>query len=489
MRYIIIYILLIFSFSVRSQSYFNNRYDPYLSSCDYSWNLNVDSNDILLTYQTCTGPGLSGYRSASIAQFDLSGNVLHYANIIDSSYGWYLGGPGALIKLDYGYLVSASKQYTDSDSYVALVRLTDSGDTLWTKHYPNINFSVGWSVRVMPDKNFLICGSTTVTDSFSNGLLLKTDTMGNMLWRKEIGLGGFNEKFFSLISTMDGGCALVGKIRSLSSSWEDSYVAKVDSLGNLEWDTTLYTNEFDEGWSIAPSSNSTFIIAGSYASSIPGKTYPYAAKFDYSGNLLWHRKYGDSLTYSGFYSIRALEDGNFILAGNYDPLSPPVVVYGMIYKISTDGDSLWSRYYNANINSQNYLRDIYPVYDGGYVACGVIFPIVPDTGTQDIWLLRVDSLGCEVANCTISVDELKGNNVKVFPNPASSIIMVQLEEYKNYEVEIFDIMGKKISQKDFIGTAISISLQEIPSGMFLLNVFENHKRIYSGKVVKLITAD
>ena len=486
MKKLLIFILFLICFDLKSQPFFNLRYDPNQSSCDGSWNLLVDSNQLIISYLTCTGPGFSGYRSASIAKMDLSGNVINNFNIIDSNYAWFLGGPGAMDKLDNGYIVSATKQLTDSEAIVALVRINEFGDTLWSKSYPNIKFSTGWCVRKAIDNAFFICGSTNVTDTLGNGLIIKTDSSGNLIWRKEIGNGFmvYSEKFYSLTPTIDGGCALVGRVRTLSGEF-DIFVAKVDSGGNLEWDTTFFTDEFDEGWSIAPAGDSAFIIAGFYASAIQGLTYPFAAKFDYTGNLLWQRKYGDSLSYSGFYSIRALEDGNFILAGNYNPNSPPVVIYGMIYKISSDGDSIWSRYYNAGINSRNYLKDIYPVYDGGYIACGEITPFAPDTGNQDVWILRVDSMGCEIANCTISIEELNINNAKIFPNPAFSEITIELEEHKHYEVEIFDMMGKKILQIEFSGTATNISLSEFQAGMFLINVFDNHKRVFSRRVLKL----
>jgi hypothetical protein len=75
--------------------------------------------------------------------------------------------------------------------------------------------------------------------------------------------------------------------------------------------------------------------------------------------------------------------------------------------------------------------DIKSTYDNGLISCGYIYPLPPDTGRQDIWLLKLDSVGCDTPGCDPTVG-IKGShikfiepaNIQIFPNPASDQIHV-----------------------------------------------------------------
>jgi hypothetical protein len=63
------------------------------------------------------------------------------------------------------------------------------------------------------------------------------------------------------------------------------------------------------------------------------------------------------------------------------------------------------------------------------------------------------------APLTISDNQLKNSEIKIFPNPASNLIAIQFDGLveNNYTIELFDILGKVI-KKTTINAGQSISL-------------------------------
>ncbi len=228
------------------------------------------------------------------------------------------------------------------------------------------------------------------------------------------------------------------------------------------------------------------MIAGFYSCcNLGNPTWPYAAKFDLQGNMLWEKKFGDNLPVTGFYSIRELFDGSLIAAGVYNP--PSSHAMGLIFKLTSNGDSIWNKTYYNGFFSHNYLQDIFPTPDGGFVACGYITPVLPDTGHQDLWILKIDSLGCEVSNCILSIDNIiQKKIIKVYPNAFYNFLNIEFDEpMKDCILEMYDISGRKIRNISIPATdQYVLETGLIPPGIYLLNLYDKLEKIYTGRFVK-----
>ncbi len=73
------------------------------------------------------------------------------------------------------------------------------------------------------------------------------------------------------------------------------------------------------------------------------------------------------------------------------------------------------------------LNDVIPTPDGGFIACGYTIGAYtgpyPPSYSQDVWVVKVDSLGCIIPGCddfstaiTVQATNLK-DALTVFPNP------------------------------------------------------------------------
>jgi hypothetical protein len=88
---------------------------------------------------------------------------------------------------------------------------------------------------------------------------------------------------------------------------------------------------------------------------------------------------------------------------------------------------------------------------------------------------------------TTDVPEITSlNNVKVFPNPVSSDVNIQIDESKisNYQVNIVNLTGQTIFSKTYSNPSISINTDGFTSGIYLLNVKTDDGSLYSQKLLK-----
>ncbi|NOY49908.1 MAG: T9SS type A sorting domain-containing protein, partial [Chlorobi bacterium] len=85
----------------------------------------------------------------------------------------------------------------------------------------------------------------------------------------------------------------------------------------------------------------------------------------------------------------------------------------------------------------------------------------PDTGNQDAWIIKVDSMGCVSPwECWVGQRDYKWaeeniyHNLKIFPNPAKSWIEIEFIDevgrQSQYEVGVVDMLGRKIKEVKII---------------------------------------
>jgi len=496
MRLVLVFILSL-SFHSEAQTVFNKRYDPFQSWGDNAWSLQVDSNNIFVVIATLPNPGLTPPWAIGILKLDHTG-------IIDDIYlfhfpyvNLYSGGSQSLSKVSSGgFILGGSYKDSSGNSQALLTRIKTDGDTMWMKNYGDSLFQSGWMAREDDDGGFLLCGQTRVSLSpvNSDALFLKTDSLGNLLWSRNYRDSVNLELAFAFTKTSDGGYALAGESRIFTMPGFEApnlWMTKLDSTGIVQWDTIIPTiSRLDHSrfWSVLSVHDGNIVAAGYYAP-LRHNSYkwPLVMKLDLAGNVQWNKTYfrNDS-TLIELHSLRELSDGSFIGAGyHWIPPHPPERAF--LLKLAANGDSLWAKDYFLEPNSRHELRDVYPAPDGGFVACGWITPMAPDTGYQDLWILKVDSMGCEVSNCTVSIDELQEiiNPMKVYPVPFSSEFNVSfLSGFEKGLIRIYDTSGRKVHEEELQDKQTQIQTSNWQDGIFLLQ-YTNGKNVLSRKVIRM----
>ncbi len=136
----------------------------------------------------------------------------------------------------------------------------------------------------------------------------------------------------------------------------DAFVAKLDSSGNLIWNTFLGGSGSDVGFAIAVDGSGNVYVAGHSTSTwgSPVITYTagidaFAAKLDSSGNLIWNTFLGGGGTDAG-YGIAVDGSGNVYVAGEITATwGSPVITYTAGYdafaaKLDSNGALTWNTF-------------------------------------------------------------------------------------------------------------------------------------------------
>lgn len=245
---------------------------------------------------------------------------------------------------------------------------------------------IGTCIKRTPDSNYVLCG---FTGSFGAGqddiYLLKTDTLGNLLWSKTYG-GTGSDLCYYLDVCSDGGFILCGG-RSNTSSNYDVFLLRTDANGNLLWQKTFGSSSDEFGWYVLQTADSGFVVSG-FTYSVANDWDGYLLKTDAQGNLLWTKKYGGTGN-DNFYGMSATGSGGFIVTGSTTTNS-----FGdsdmWLLKLDANGDTIWTRQYG--VTTEDGGNAVVETSDGGFAIGGDIHSFTTP-GAHNAALLKTDALG------------------------------------------------------------------------------------------------
>ncbi len=420
-----------------------------------------------------------------------------------------------------------------------------------------------------------------------------------IVWSRNF--GDKNRSFWTSpkgIATLDGGV-----IANIPTQWSggdisnyygsyDVWVVKVDSLGNLEWETTIGTNDFEYQGAITLASDGGYYVSmfgrpgnnGSITACTPQTTDMYdglLVKLDGNGQVLWNRCYAGSED-DQIYQALELDDGLLLLcdtqsddrdaegAGYHLGYPHGDEFYGKtcdiwLLKTDFDGNILWSKCYGGT--GHEFPLKVFQNEDGGFTVFGTtqsldgdvastsnMHPHQPEVG-QKIWVFRIDAGGNMLweraighygntpiylgdvikhddvtytlaatspgssstntlyngdLNCSNS--EFCGYNnywvlhitdifnyddptgieerpkvvpftAKVYPNPTSNYLVVNGEKLQS--ADVYSLLGELVASKLGENVAnITIDMNELPAGVYFVKVRDTEGRMCVQKIVK-----
>ena len=478
---IIIFLLQIGNNLCSQSDYFNNLY--FFNTPDV-WSAGKDLIDVGDGYVItgATGDTLNYYwNRIGIMKIDYSGNKLWGKDYGDTTARYFTSDSRATHQIDNEcFYVSGAKQYYNPNTYNVglLMRFNSEWDTIWAKEYswdyilPK-DTSIGFrQMYICDNKNLLFVGTFNDDAIGSKIFLLKADSIGNTQWIKIYGYGGsILNSGYSVTQTTDSGFAIGGfKYTPGHPETGDPIVIKTDSMGNQKWMKNLGGPYLDNKAMLSLDYDGNILVGTTYGDEMSGDdvfSRINIIKLDNEGNILWNRKYGESKLYNCLFNIRVLEDNSIIAVGTMPDVFPHTI--GWLIKVNNNGDSLWYREYDIlhGYQSMNLLRDVIETSDNGFLSCGYAYPMQPDTGTQDVWVIKLDSIGCDTPGCdtTVAIPEIAYKNTEdelyIYPNPASNILNIEYpitnDECRSI-ISIYDVFGRKAKEI------------KVPNGQQQLNV-------------------
>jgi hypothetical protein len=185
------------------------------------------------------------------------------------------------------------------------------------------------------------------TDSFGAGSwdfwLVKTDALGVMQWNRTYG-GAHYDYAFSVVQTTDGGYAMAGYTQSFGAGSSDAWLVKTDSSGNVQWSRTYGGTDSDDAWSVVQTADGGYALAGQQRSLTTAGWYDFwLVKTDANGNMQWNKTYG-RINWDIAYSVVQTKDGGYVLAGSTES---PGAFDAWLVKTDENGNIQWNKTYGG----------------------------------------------------------------------------------------------------------------------------------------------
>jgi len=382
----------------------------------------------------------------------------------------YWSDPGQAAKLATGgYILGMTLQYRNN-SISGLVKLQPNGDTAFTRTYTDTNayWDNIYACAAMPDGGYAIGGLRwNKLPYYYPGYIIRTDSLGDTLWTWA------KQKFLSdwasvyTLEPVANGRILVGAgtchpwVRSgVSIRYCAPWFMLLDSLGNTIKDTA-YTSGYVWSGRIHQDLDGGYIHTGMYDSIFTNDptdviNFPsYVASLDSNFRPRWFLEFDTSGPYRhiDIWGVQQLKDSNYVVYGGATlPRQPGPYTSGWACKVGRNGGIIWYRTYKTGTVSaaESYIMDMAELPGGNLVFVGTgITDSLPANFPQrrDIWVLGVDSNGCEAAGCqqttAVNTAAEKEARIRMWPNPAYADITVDAPA--DGTIVIYDIKGAVVA--------------------------------------------
>jgi hypothetical protein len=212
-----------------------------------------------------------------------------------------------------------------------------SAQSVFSKVYYDGTATSGYSVVEAYDNGYVIAGSNSYA-----GLLMKIDSTGNQLWRRQFG-NASNTAFNTVITTNDSSYVVAGKLYNTSAGTLNMGCMKVNAAGDTLWSKVFPGTA--EAYSINQTFDNGFITGGYKNNSGTPSTSMVVAKITSSGNLQWQKTFTLGDNSNTCYSVRQTADSGYIVMGSIASY-PPYDPYIALIRLSSSGSVTWTKIYN-----------------------------------------------------------------------------------------------------------------------------------------------
>jgi len=404
-----------------------------------------------------------------------------------------------------------------------MLKTDTSGNVIFVKEFDfgqNLQIT---SADLLADSGFVVCGYVKFTTlPHSKIFVCKLNRNGDMLWKKILNAGSYDNFAVEIKQTSDSICIITGTIRD--TTYNDAFLLKMDITGNV-----VSSNKFDltssshntNGWGIIYVNNYLYCFMESFGNML--------AKVDDSLNVEWCYRYDFNVNYNYFFMFEnhpvkmhlssdstiyigamaefdtignsynywdaflesradmlETSDKGFILAGNGPMLvtKNPNTIYwphiGIIKSDSLGNTENCAYLYNVtNKTPQSII--LTPIVVSEEIPSVItnnspVYTIIP--------IILVDDFGCvDVAG---GIKEKNVATVSIFPNPTSGNITIEIPEGSQAisEVKVIDILGNnRLSKRDINNVSLDINLGNLPSGVYIIIITNKNKEVFYKSIV------
>ena len=355
-------------------------------------------------------------------------------------------------------------------------------------------------VKETPDRGFLLVGSYHGAIDYDYPLwVIKTDSMGNVQWDKSYNVPGWPSGNHGRNFEILGDSGYVIACSALASVTGFSLV-RIDTIGNELWRRQYSVPPFsmwDDYWASSLTYDSCVLIVVDYCykgGSSP-KSTPMIFKINaYTGIQQWTKSFKFYNTH--IYGVYELPDSGILMFG-YEANLDTVIIeeskyVGFILRLDENGDSLWYRRkeYRPGVRDNHKFYGLTLTPDIGFVGVGEFVDYY--TGLVSTWLVKMDSLGCAVPNCLDTIlgikvmEQFKDVFLVVYPNPVTEQLTIGINEYHESirELAVYDLNGRCVVRKEIHSPSHIMDVSHYKAGLYILRILTENGKWVEQKFVK-----
>ena len=389
-----------------------------------------------------------------------------------------------------------------------ILKLDPSGEEEWQVTLGGIGNDQLQSIQQTPDGGYIIGGSSdssSIVDEEGKIIgnkseesrgsfdywVVKLSAQGEIEWEKTLG-GMFSDELKSIVITgtstplSDQGYLVGGTSNSIVSADKtaqnigmgDFWVIKLNEKGQEQWQQT-YGGEGDESLAQILETENGYLLAGSSNSktsenkksdSVNGTDF-WVLEIDKAGETLWDNTY-DVGQWDMLVNVTRAEENSFLLGGyaSSETLGKRVDNKGIndyvAIKINQRGEMLWSKTIGGNGTDQ--LKGLTQTRDGGYILAGNSDSKKSDDkdqasiGGNDYWVVKLGNEKKEAEERQL---------IEIYPNPTIQYTNILIsQEFTEAEVQVFNLNGQKLQQKNLPYRSTPVDLQSYPPGVYIFKI-------------------
>lgn len=205
------------------------------------------------------------------------------------------------------------------------------------------------------------------------------------LWTKAYG-GTNDDVGYSVAETLDSGFIVVGTTYTFGAGNGDVYVIRTNSSGDTLWTKTFGGTLSDMGYSVSKTLDKGFIIAGTIASPTSGCDV-YLVRIDSTGDTVWTRAFGGINSDYGAYAS-GTSDSGFVATGKTFSFGAGSCDAYLV-KTNSSGDTSWTRTFGGTAWDEGSYVSETP--DSGFIIVGKTES--SGAGMGDVYLAKTNSHG------------------------------------------------------------------------------------------------
>ncbi len=289
-----------------------------------------------------------------------------------------------IVTHDGGCVITGSV-FTNGGSDVLLMRITDTGVVSWVQSLGGVGDQFGCEVIECRSGGYAIIGYERRSTFNTDALLIRCDALGQILWAERYGDISFEEGI-AIIECTSGGFAFTGYSTSLDENSSDFWLVRTNIAGEQIWNQTFPKYSTDICNSLVETDNGGFILAGSTESYDQGDQNGWLVATDMVGNMLWNYTYGSN-QYELFHDVIRNSNGAYIVAGTAERMNNSVAVL----EFDSHGSLITENIFPISLGDHGYA--ITECHNGGYAVTGRTSDSDGNKIITNLLVLRLDEAG------------------------------------------------------------------------------------------------